>query len=324
MNRRRIWSELLPLAEVGSPPVLRLLARYGLDLAIAVRPDTLPELPALCRAAASAGVPVAVWPMLDDAAGRWASGATITPYRAFIEELLATLTREDLTPAEIIVDLEPPIGHVQRALDDPRGLWSLLRSRAGDDGTSAVAAFRALVETLDARGIVASAAIVPFLLRDGSWERTLGTPVTGVGFRGIHAMLYTSMIEGWSRGLLRRADVLALLALLCRAARLRFGDAVGASLGVVGVGALGDEPTYRDPEELRQDAAIARAAGIDDLALFDLAGVLSRPPPEAWLDAFVDASPHATPAPTLRAHGALAALDCLQLLSRLRPFSRTR
>ena len=53
-------------------------------------------------------------------------------------------------------------------------------------------------------------------------------------------MLYTSLIAGYSRGVLGREDALALLAWGCRAAARRFGPRAGASLGAVGKGALGD------------------------------------------------------------------------------------
>jgi hypothetical protein len=121
-------------------------------------------------------------------------------------------------------------------------------------------------------------------------------------------MLYTSILEGWSHGLLRRADALALGAAGCAASRARFGAKAGASLGAVGPGAFGDEPVYRSPGELAEDVGAARAEGVDDLALFDLGGVLRRPPAEAWLEAFTTAP--ARPAPeTRRAHAALLALQ---------------
>ena len=43
---------------------------------------------------------------------------------------------------------------------------------------------------------------------------------------------------------------------------------------------------YRSPEELRADAAVARAAGVLSLTAFDLGGMVRRGPPEAWLAAF--------------------------------------
>ena len=98
--------------------------------------------------------------------------------------------------------------------------------------------------------------------------------------------MYTSILEGWSRGAIRRSHATALLTAASARARRRWGERAGVSLGCVGTGALVDEPVYRDPSELAEDAALARAAGCRDLSLFDLGGVLAREPAEAWLDAF--------------------------------------
>ena len=99
--------------------------------------------------------------------------------------------------------------------------------------------------------------------------------------------------------MLGRESAGAVLSEGARLTRLRFGRRAGISLGAVGKGALGDEPVYRDVSELAQDVAIARAQGVDDLALLDLGGVLARPNPEAWLEAFVatEAAKHVPPTP---------------------------
>jgi hypothetical protein len=48
-----------------------------------------------------------------------------------------------------------------------------------------------------------------------------------------------------------------------------------------------DEPTYRSQSELSDDCAIAKARGIEDLAVFDLGGMLRRGPVDTWLDSIV-------------------------------------
>ncbi|MCK6550309.1 hypothetical protein L6R52_31020, partial [Myxococcota bacterium] len=65
------------------------------------------------------------------------------------------------------------------------------------------------------------------------------------------------------------------------------------SVGLAGPGKLGDEPVLPSPDALALDVAAARAAGVDDLALFSLEGVLGRASPEAWLEAFVATPPRA-------------------------------
>jgi hypothetical protein len=81
------------------------------------------------------------------------------------------------------------------------------------------------------------------------------------------------------------------------------------------VGALGDEPVYRAVRELREDVAAARAAGIEDLSLFDLGGVLARPPAEAWIEALVETPRGGGAAAPLtpRAQCALAAARVAQI-----------
>ncbi|MGK3994513.1 hypothetical protein [Sorangium sp. So ce1024] len=319
-NRRRIWSELLPLEVVRAPRTLELLRRYGLSLAVAVRPDTAAGLPDLAAACADAGVDVAVWPMIEDEAGRWVSAGNAAAFGAFVARLLDALDGRGLAAAEVVFDLEPPIEDVRRALAGGRGALEVLRGGGGGargrpPWGDAERALSAMAEALHARGVATSAAIVPLVLADGpsqGWERILGTPVSAPPWGRVGAMLYTSLIEGYARGALGRADAIALLAWGCRAAAWRFGPKAGVSLGAVGVGALGDEPVYRSPDELREDVAVAVAAGVDDLALFDLGGVLARPPAEAWLEAFV-APPRAArlPRATPRALGVAAAAALL-------------
>jgi hypothetical protein len=71
--RRRVWCETLPYDELLAPSVLALLARYRLELLLAVRPWQVAALAAVHARLVDAGVYVALWPMLDDEHGRWAS-----------------------------------------------------------------------------------------------------------------------------------------------------------------------------------------------------------------------------------------------------------
>ncbi len=133
------------------------------------------------------------------------------------------------------------------------------------------------------------------------WQRLLRTPIDALPLDCISTMAYTSLFEGYSRGVLRRADALALLYKLAVATRARYGARASISLGAVGTGALGDERTFISPAQLIEDVGIVRAAGLTDLALFNLDGALARPPLAAWLDALVQTPPSAPPPPTLRA-----------------------
>ena len=291
--RRRIWCETLTPVEVSRPAVLRLLREYELQLVMAVRPNTLEAVPALLQACEATGVDVALWPMLDDDDGRWLSIANAVSFAAFVDRVLEHCDGSGVAPREVALDLEPPIRSVRELtrLHFVRAI-SQLRPRASgsnqlrDDATDITTITRRLL----ARGIRPWAAVVPLVLADapgsGGWQRVLGTPVDSAHLHRVNSMLYSSLAVGYGGRWIRRQDVEHLLFESARACVRRWGSRAAASLGAVGVGALGDETVYAGPEELARDVTLVRAAGVRDLALFELGGVLARGPATAWLDAF--------------------------------------
>ena len=297
-KKLRIYCETLPFEEVTRPRTIALLRRHELELVLAVRPWQLAALPEVAHVLAGAGVVVSVWPMLSDEEGRWASAGNAPSFVRFVRDAVDTLAASGVAPAEVLLDLEPPFAHA-RALADggaggAMGLLAPVAARPHSTSAHAMdAASRALaaeIAYLHARGIKTASAVWPLVALDPpgarGWQSLLGTPVDALATERVSVMMYTSILEGWSRGTLRRRDTTALLAAASARVARRWGARAGMSLGCVGTGALLDEPVYREPRELAQDVAIARAAGCDDLSLFDLGGVLGREPAEAWLDAF--------------------------------------
>jgi hypothetical protein len=316
MRRRRAWVETLPFELIATPEVVRLLASRGIEPIVAVWPSTPVEaIVRVIEAYGEAGQAAALWPMLSDGEGRWANAGNVGPFAEFVQRLCAQLAARGRAPAEIVVDLEPSIEAMRASFaSSARSVHMLPIPGDLRPFVAAQGRLEALCDGLHAQGIKASSAAPPTVLLDPReglarpFQEVQGTPIDGPAWDHVSFMLYTSILEGWSRGLLRRGDARALLGVACRAARERLGERAGASIGAVGVGAFGNEPTYRGVAELADDVAIARAAGVDDLALFDLGGVIQRGPPEPWLDAFVATEPLASlPEPSLRLRGVLGA-----------------
>jgi hypothetical protein len=279
--RRRVWCETVPYDELVRPDVITLVARYRLDLLLAVRPWQLADVPGVVRQFRDRGVFVALWPMLSDSDGRWLSASSAASFITFADELLAAVPFAD----ELVLDLEPPKAQLAK--------WKAWRPtwRQTPSPNRYHDARAALVDATKRwqRDRRVSSAVLPLVAFEvgGQWlQRAIGTPASPLHVDRHSVMTYTSLLEGWSRGLVDRRRAETLLAMCARLTRLRFGARAGISLGTIGVGAFEDEPCYRGPHELARDVAIATAAGIRELSVFDLGGILRRPPPEAWLEAF--------------------------------------
>jgi hypothetical protein len=306
--RRRIWCELLPPEELGSEATIALLGRFRLEPLIALPPDreTRAMAEALRRCAAR-GIRVGLWPLLRDADGYWPSESNAEIFAARIEEAIGFTDRAGVRLSTLAIDLEPPLEVTRRLMKrDPIELGSMLGRGLGDVATRerralrrrAFESYRRIVAALDGLGIETLAAVAPHMVLDFAshtplWQRILKTPIEGIGYRVISPMLYTSLF----RQLIPLADAnraRSILFTLARLLRAHAGDALpSVSLGLVSTGKLGDESRFRDPAELLLDVEATLAAGVGDLALFSLEGVLERGAPEAWLVPFTTARPRA-------------------------------
>ncbi|MEZ4458803.1 MAG: hypothetical protein R3E66_03560 [bacterium] len=301
----RVWSEFLPYEEAADAHVLRLLSRWKVTPHIAVKHDAdLDGLANVLQAAASFGVSVWLWPLLSHHDGYWANESNVATWSSEVHSVLHFLEGAGTPPAGIAVDLEPPIELVTpwtRTL--PFGEIATLIARNLDASRFAQAErdWQRVANDLTKRGYATLAITTPAAahdLRDGKpvWQDLLETPWSGVGWGVKGVMAYNSMIAGYSRGLLTIEDARAMHhRLLIRLSRA-FGPDAHVSLGVTGAGVLGDEVAYASPTELLADVAAARHAGIQDIGLFCLEGVLDRPDPDAWFEAFTSQS--SAPPPT--------------------------
>ncbi len=291
-TKLRIYCETLPYAQLVRPRTIELLRRHDLELVLAVRPWQLAELTSVMATLRDGGVPVSIWPMLSDDEGRWASASNAASFVAFLLDTADALAAAGHTPREVLLDLEPPFVHARALAAGGAGMLGAARPRPTSAGAMDAASneLTAAVAELHARGIATASAVWPLVALDPpgtrGWQSLLGTPVDALATGRVSVMMYTSILEGWSRGAIRRRDATALLAAASARVASRWGAGAGMSLGCVGTGALEDEPIYRSPLELAEDVALARAGGCVDLSLFDLGGVLGREPAEAWLDAF--------------------------------------
>ncbi len=276
----RFFVETLSLCDLREPALLARVARCADGLVLAVRPGE-PDLTATVTAVRAAGLAVTLWPMLDDAAGRWCTLGNAAQFLDFARECMRSAPESEA----LLLDLEPPwrlldaLAHL-RVLDAGRALGELRGVRA-EPAESRLGAY---VAELVGAGIAVHTAEFPWALAPPALGRAFGVPhVQGPSERGV--MLYTSMLEGYAGGLLGRAGALGLLRQLGARALARLGPNTELQLGAVGCGALENEPVYRNVGELEADLDAAQRLGARRVAVFELGGILRRPDAERWLSA---------------------------------------
>lgn len=302
--RRRIWCELLPPEQLGEDATIALLEKYRLEPIVALPPVRQTEaLFSALEKLSARKIKIGLWPLLDDEDGYWPSLHNAETFADRVARLLPILRERRIPVSTMAFDLEPPLevmrafmngGLLQKTKAMAAGLVDLVRV-AQPKGAEVLPAIEA---ELRGQGIETLAAAMPTLILDLAsrsvfWERVFQTPLALADWSVVSPMLYTTLIVEH----LPSKDADTARALLFQFSRLLV-EAVGparasVSLGLVTTGKFGNEPFYDSPEALRLDVEAARAAGVDDLALFSLEGVLSRGAPEAWLEPFTRAEARA-------------------------------
>lgn len=296
---RSVCAEFLPPRELVRPEVLRLLLRRRIAPLVAARAGDDHEVLAALRPYAEAGLEAGAWPLLDDADGYWPAVANAAAAARRVVDLADRAQRDRLVLPRVLIDLEPPLDGLQRlralppwhaALGLARGAAFALSRTAFTDAEDAYAA---LHKALARRRIRALAVAWPTVAGDfgaaprRAMQRLASAPLC-CGWDRIGVLVYGSMIAGWSRGALDVDDARWYAHRVLSRLSRRMPRRTAAFVGLVGHGKLGDEPSYDHPDEIRRDVASARAAGVAEVSLFCLEGVLGRSDPERWLDAFVE------------------------------------
>jgi hypothetical protein len=311
--RKRIWCETLSHQEIVAQSSLSILRRGPFDAIVAVQPESLGTLARAVSELRSAGLFVAVWPMLSNHDGRWLSMQTSVRYVNFFERVVEALATARAMPNEFVIDIEPHfellsslkdrrIPALRRAFAHTRrgelaplvSFLSSLRGSVAGSGAGSGSGASAGAVTGSGAGVRLTSAVLPtqpFVVLRKLTEVLFGLPSFEALFDSHNVMLYSTIMQEW--GALSRTSVERVSRHTLRKAKQRWGERASVSLGAVGVGAFGDEPVYASIDLLKADLALALREGVREIALFDLGGILRRPDPQAWIAPLVEA--HALP-----------------------------
>jgi hypothetical protein len=288
--RRRIWCERVAPGELGDRSTARLLGRFGVEAVIALPPEAEgPELGAALTELARADVAIVLAPLATQGEGFGAAEGAEAARR--VESALEFAQARGVPVKGVALRLG-------RGWTSGRGLrrrlpaalvsgWTTGRSRHEIEVLESERALARLARELRSRAIEASAELSLFPALDLDLGRRRLSPLfdvagSGVGWDVVAARVASPVLARYGVPRPAARGALAASAAFMRSAA---GDRAALTVGRVGRGPTGDGPLLSTPRALRRDVAVLRGAGVDDLWLDGLEGVLRRGRPEAWLEA---------------------------------------
>lgn len=302
----RLWAENISPEDVIEH-AFPLLVESRAGVAFALSSSSLSEANAKAfRKLKDAGVELTFWVLLSEEDGYFPSEKNVDVFLGLCGKVLEWAEQEGVLPDFLAVDGEPPLEQSERLLGapfwrKPRVALEIARENLSRESFDyAKERFSVLNSLVHDKGVKTLGACIPVVLAEevqgGEFvQDVFETPVLGVDWDIMSPMVYTSMLVGMSAGLVSTKDASWLLYRLSRWLDASRPDAAGVSLGVTGTGVLGDEPAFSSPSELVSDVETALSAGMRDITIYSLEGIISRRDPEAWFKALESAEPRVPP-----------------------------
>ncbi|HOO55852.1 MAG TPA: hypothetical protein PLN69_03450 [bacterium] len=296
----RVWAEYFSPEEALDKKVTDLLKKYDVTLGMAFPPGSINDsYAAMLAEYQQLGIPVMLWVLLPDESGYWACESNANEFTGYTSKIFDWADEKGFGIPWLAVDLELPHGQMER-MKNAKGLGvlksiysTIAENRNRGRFYTASAEYNRLIETLHSRGtrvLTAAASQVAEDILTGTigTQDIMETPISTVNFDVISFMIYTSMISGYSKGLISPRDARWYLYRVMQDMKEMIWDRAGVSIGVTYTGKLGDEPYYESPEQLKPDMQAVKAALIEDISIFNLEGIVRSPQPEAWFETLIE------------------------------------
>ncbi len=280
-----------------------LISSYKPGLNIAIFPDSLTDenISALQRLIAD-GIEISFWVLLGAEEGYFPNEKNMSTFCSRTEEIISKALEASAAPKYVAIDLEMPISQVVDLLEASslekikRAYRIFMDNLDRSRFSSARADLAELVQWLHSKEIKTIAAVLPWVILELEGEGNLlqnamETPVRGIDWDILSPMWYSSMFEGSTGGIISQGIANRIAFESSLKLRSRYGDRVGISVGVTGTGILGNEKTFGDVEELLDSIGAALSAGVRDISVYNLEGVITREDPGLWMTKMISAKP---------------------------------
>ncbi|HOO55851.1 MAG TPA: hypothetical protein PLN69_03445 [bacterium] len=296
----RVWSEFFNPADFLRKDVMGILSRYDVSPCIAFQPYCMnDEFARVFAEYEQAGIPVTVWALLPEESGYWACEQNAHEFSAFVESIFDWADEKGFGIPWLAIDMESPMQQMDlvKNIDRPGYKKKLLKTVLANRNKSrfydSATIYSRLVESVHQRGSKTIAAVLAVVMEDIRSGRTgiqdaVETPVSTINFDVLSFMIYNTTLEDFSGGIMSIKDGNYYLYSAMKDMRGTLGNRAGVSIGVTGAGLVSRAPADKTPATLTQDMRAAKAAGVEDISIYNLEGIMSSDRPEAWFESLLN------------------------------------
>lgn len=304
-----VWAEYFTPEQAIEENVISLLKKYDVTLSIATQSHHIDDnFARMLDLYHQNNIDVSPWLLLPDEKGYWPNKTNVDDFGTMIRDLFDWTERKGLHLPWLSIDLEPSVefadvlsGGSKFLSRSKLAIEFYRRARKGrKDFTEASKKYQQLLDDIHGHQCKALAIAFFFHIDDirkkrEKFQAFFGLPVTTVQWDRVSLMIYNSMMVPMLKGLYNFKDAATFLYHYAKIGKEYFGQRMHTSIGVTWVGKIGNEPYYKKPEEMKMDVEAVRGAGVEEIAIYNLEGILRCPKPEEWFELILKTEPKTFP-----------------------------
>ncbi len=303
-------AEFLDYQELLRDEVIKLIKRYNLKICLAVGKKKLKKALPLLKRFQKEGIEFILWPVLAWEGDYWPSERNIEEFSLLLDGMLNALKKEKIRVKEIAVDLEPSrrqLVSIQRG--NPAGwkyAYLLAKTRVKENMNigrywQAIKKLNKLIERLHSCGIkVITSCSSDFVLEDlwlfggNAVQDFQEAPLFKVNWDEINIQFYNSAIQGYLN-ILSQKTLTRTLYDLANWAKRKLKTDFSLALGTIDLEDKTSWVNYKSAEEFLPDIQAALAAGVEEILIYSLDGLLRLKKPNEVLDKLFAQKPKIPP-----------------------------
>lgn len=252
------------------------------------------ELKEVLNDAKEKGIKIILWPLLQTEQGPWANEHNYEIFGELVGKTIDWLEKEQIQPEYIVINMENGIAQmdsIKNCLKDKdytSMIKILLNNLDHERFNKGVEGYKRIVDEIHEKGFKVMITTYPFMVddfqdEDPDIQDLANVPISGIDW---DAFTFTPYRTAYSDDL-GVTFTPYIVYEYGKAAKDLFQEKARLALGIIGGGEHG--PGYKSPEDLGKDVSAAKAAGIEEIDLFHLRGMIREGSVGNWINADVKA-----------------------------------